>query len=211
MKTTTPAPLQEAVEEVRPARNPEFDELLLKHANMLYAVALKLTHNPVDAQDLVHDTIIKALRFHDKFQKGSYIKGWLLTILRNTFINNYRAKARRPAMVELSGTELARETFLDPEVPVVLTEPRRRYSDLVELLDDNVRQAIEELPEEFQTTLIMCDLEDWSYKDIAKATKCPLGTVMSRLHRGRKLLREKLRDYAANQGIGKTPGPNLAA
>jgi RNA polymerase sigma-70 factor (ECF subfamily) len=168
---------------------------------MLYAVALKLTRNPVDAQDLTQNTIVKALRFHDKFQEGSYIKAWLLTILRNTFINDYRRRARRPNVVQLSGAEPAPELSPDPEVPVA--PAGRRYEDVIELLDDQVRQAIEQLPEDFRTAVIMADIEDKSYKEIAEAMDCPLGTVMSRLYRGRKLLRQKLGDYASARGLGK--------
>ncbi len=181
-------------------RSPEFDELVLSHLDMLYAVALKLTRNPVDAQDLTQNTVVKALRFHDKFQKGSYIKAWLLTILRNTFINDYRRKARRPNVVELSGLEPAPQQSPDPEVPLAVAG--RKYEDVIELLDDRVRLAIEELPEDFRAAVVMADIEDKSYKEIADAMQCPLGTVMSRLYRGRKLLRQKLGDYAASHGLG---------
>lgn len=178
----------------------EFDELVLEHMDMLYAVALRLTRNPADAQDLTQNTILKALRFHDKFKQGTYIKAWLLTIMRNTFINEYRRKVRRPSFVELSGTEPAKETAPDPEVQY---DPGGRdYPHIIELLDDRVKNAIEELPEDFRMAVIMADVEDKSYKEIAEAMGCPLGTVMSRLFRGRKLLREKLGDYAASQGVG---------
>lgn len=123
-------------------RSSEFEELVLQHLDMLYAVALRLTRNPTDAQDLTQNTIVKALRFHDKFQEGTYIKAWLLTILRNTFINEYRRKVRRPTLVELSGMEPAEETAPDPEVGGY--EPREpNSSDLLELLDDEVKHAIE--------------------------------------------------------------------
>lgn len=182
------------------ARSPEFEELVLQHLDMLYAVALRLTRNPVDAQDLTQNTIVKALRFHDKFQEGTYIKAWLLTILRNTFINEYRRKVRRPTFVELSGAEPAEETAPDPEV--VGYEPHDpNTSDLMELLDDEVKQAVESLPDDFRQAVIMADLEDMSYKEIADAMNCPLGTVMSRLYRGRKLLREKLFEYAKDRRI----------
>jgi RNA polymerase sigma-70 factor (ECF subfamily) len=190
-------------------RSPEFDKLVLEHLDMLYAVALKLTRNPVDAQDLTQNTIVKALRFHDKFEKGSYIKAWLLTILRNTFINDYRRKARRPTVVELTGVEPAPETSPDPEVPSA--SGGRRYEDVIELLDDNVRAAIEELPDDFRRAVIMADIEDKSYKEIAEAMGCPLGTVMSRLYRGRKLLRQKLGDYAASHGLGKSKAKREAS
>lgn len=181
-------------------RSADFEELVLQHLDMLYAVALRLTRNPTDAQDLTQNTVVKALRFHDKFQEGTYIKAWLLTILRNTFINEYRRKVRRPTFVELSGAEPAEETAPDPEVGGF--EPAQPNSqDLMELLDDEVKQAIESLPDDFRNAVVMADLEDMSYKEIAEAMNCPLGTVMSRLYRGRKLLRERLYEYARDRRI----------
>lgn len=175
-------------------RSRDFENLVMEHLDMLYAVALRLTRNTADAQDLTQNTVVKALRFHDKFQKGTYIKAWLLTILRNTFINEYRRKARRPTFVELTGAEPAAETAPDPEVNY---EPSTDSpSELMELLDDEVKNAVESLPDDFRQAVIMADLEDMSYKEIADAMACPLGTVMSRLYRGRKLLRERLYSYA---------------
>jgi RNA polymerase sigma-70 factor (ECF subfamily) len=199
------AALEEELDEVSSkteaaaTRSADFDELVLSHLDMLYAVALKLTRNPADAEDLTQDTIVKALRFHDKFQHGSYIKAWLLTILRNTFINDYRRRVRRPSQVALTGAEPAPEPGPDPAVQY---QPRgQRYQDVLELLDDNVRRAIDELPEDFRDAVIMADIEDKSYKEIAEIMGRPIGTVMSRLFRGRKLLREKLGDYAAEHGV----------
>lgn len=168
---------------------------------MLYAVALRLTRNPAEAEDLTQNTLLKALRFHDKFEKGSYIKAWLLTILRNTFINEYRRKVRRPSLVELTGSEAAKDKSPDPEVQY---DPGgRKYQDVIELLDDNVHAAIDKLPHEFRLPVIRADIEDKSYKEIAEEMECPLGTVMSRLYRGRKLLRKELGEYALTQGFGK--------
>lgn len=180
-------------------RSPEFEALVLEHMDMMYAVALRLTHNAADAQDLTQNTVVKALRFHEKFERGTYIKAWLLTILRNTFINEYRRKVRRPAHVELSGTEAARDDHPDPEVNY--TPKNRDPEELMELLDDRVKEAVLELPEDFKQAVIMADIQDMSYKEIAERMGCPLGTVMSRLFRGRKLLREKLADYAAEMRI----------
>ena len=180
----------------------EFDEMVLEHTDMMYAVALRLTRNVADAQDLTQNAIVKALRFHAKFQKGTYIKAWLLTILRNTFINDYRRKQRRPMNVELTGAEAARYSLPDPDVNY--DPPSESYHDLIELLDDTVIQAIERLPEEFRLAVIMADIEDKSYKAIAEAMDCPMGTVMSRLYRGRKLLREELKDFALERGLGRS-------
>jgi RNA polymerase sigma-70 factor, ECF subfamily len=166
---------------------------------MLYAVALRLTRNTADAQDLTQNTVVKALRFHDKFVEGTYIKAWLLTILRNTFINEYRRKTRRPTFVELSGSEPAADTSPDPRVRY---EPSSDGpAAMMELLEDEVKQAVESLPIDFRQAVIMADLEDRSYKEIADAMDCPLGTVMSRLYRGRKLLRERLYEYAKDHRL----------
>ncbi|MCL4217083.1 MAG: sigma-70 family RNA polymerase sigma factor [Candidatus Hydrogenedentes bacterium] len=180
-------------------RSPEFEQLVLDHLDMMYAVALRLTRNTSDAQDLTQNAVVKALRFHNKFQEGTYIKAWLVTILRNTFINDYRRRSRKPVLVELSGLEAAPNSAPDPDVNF---EPSRGdSSELLELLDDNVKAAIDSLPEDFRQAVIMADLEDMSYKDIAEQMGCPLGTVMSRLHRARKLLREQLDSYAVERRL----------
>lgn len=166
---------------------------------MLYAVALRLARNPADAQDLTQNTIVKALRFHDRFKDGTYIKAWLLTILRNTFINEYRRRVRRPDFVELTGSEAAANTNPDPKIAF---EPSEDSStDLLELLDDEVKAAVESLPEDFRLAVIMADMKNKSYKEIAEIMRCPLGTVMSRLYRGRKLLRQRLYGYAKNHRL----------
>ena len=168
---------------------------MLEHLDMLYAVALRLTHNPTDAQDLTQNTVVKALRFHDKFKEGTYIKAWLLTILRNTFINEYRRQARQPSFVHLDS---AQPTPVEAsEQPEAGSERGKDTSEeLIELLDDEVKEALESLPEDFRRAVIMADLQDMSYKEVAEQLDCPLGTVMSRLHRGRRLLRKRLYDYA---------------
>jgi RNA polymerase sigma-70 factor, ECF subfamily len=179
-------------------RSPEFEAQVLEHLEMLYAVALQLTRNAADAEDLAQNAVVKALRFHDKFKEGTYIKAWLLTILRNTFINEYRKRSRTPIQVELSGAEAA-------DIPVT---PRPvgdlgHVESMLELLDDEVRQAVADIPDDFRRTVIMADLEEKSYKEIAEVMDCPIGTVMSRLYRGRKLLRDRLGEYAQQRGLGE--------
>ncbi len=163
---------------------------------MLYAVALNLTRNVADAEDLTQNAVVKALRFHDKFKEGTYIKAWLLTILRNTFINEYRRRSRLPLQVELSGTEAA-------DVPVTpkAADDLGHVEAMLELLDDEVRHAVAALPEDFRQAVIMADLEEKSYKDIAEIMGCPIGTVMSRLYRGRKILRVQLAEYAQRRHL----------
>ena len=182
-------------------RLPEFDSQVLSHLDMLYAVAMRLTRNTADAQDLTQNTVLKALRFHRRFEKGTYMKAWLLTILRNTFINEYRRKVRHPTFVELTGMEPAPSVSKDPDIAI---ETRgTSYTDIIELLDDQVTAAIDGLPDEFRLAVIMADIEDKSYKEIADVMGCPLGTVMSRLYRGRKLLRRGLEEYAKEYGLSK--------
>ena len=177
-------------------RTENFEAQIIEHMGMMRAVALKLTRDPIDADDLVQNTVLKALRFHDKFKEGTYIKAWLLTILRNSFINEYRRKTRRPVSVELTGNESAQDSASDPEIPLVRKE--NTGEELLECVGDEVNAAMENLPVAFRIPVIMADLEDKSYKEIAAYVGCPLGTVMSRLYRGRQILREQLRDYAVN-------------
>ena len=175
-------------------RSTEFEDQVLEHLDMLYAVALQLTRNVSDAEDLTQNALVKALRFHDKFKEGTYIKAWLLTILRNTFINEYRKRSRTPLQVELTGSEAA-ETPVSPK----LADESDQVESMLELLDDEVRLAVAELPEDFRQAVIMADLEEKSYKEIADYMGCPIGTVMSRLYRGRKILRERLSNYAQHR------------
>jgi len=190
--------VQDVAVNVKP-RPEEFDSLVLEHMDMLYAVALRLTRNRADAQDLTQNTVVKALRFHEKFAQGTYIKAWLLTLLRNTFINDYRSKSRRPVCIELRGTEAAKSSAPDPAVAY---EPSQEDpAGFMELLGDEVRLAVESLPDKFRRAVIIRHIEDKSYKEIAAAMDCPLGTAMSRLYRGRKLLRESLHVYARDRGL----------
>jgi RNA polymerase sigma-70 factor (ECF subfamily) len=172
------------------ARSKAFEQNIMEHMDTLYSVALRLTRNATDAQDLLQDAVVRALRFHHKFQEGTYLKAWLLTILRNTFINDYRKKARRPTMVEWTGLESVGTLKADPEMGFYPRELKAR--NVLELLGDDVRHAVDALPEGHRRTVIMADLQDMSYREIADEMDCPLGTVMSRLHRGRRLLRESL-------------------
>lgn len=172
------------------ARDAEFERELVAHMDVLYAAALRLTRNAADAKDLLQDAMVRALRFHGQYRPGTYLKAWLLTILRNTFINNYRRKARRPLEVELIDAEFAPGGGADTLMGFV--PKSSRAEDLLECLGDETRTAIDALPDTHRRTVIMADLQDMSYKEIAAELDCPLGTVMSRLHRGRRLLRETL-------------------
>ncbi len=170
---------------------PQFEEEVIKHIELITRVAYRLTQNREDAEDLAQTTLVKAFRFYDKFEEGTNIKAWLMTILRNTFINEYRKRIKEPIKVELLGNEPAKSTAVDEQVPAYATQSRDR-EHLLELLSDPVRKALDSLPSEFREAVILADIEEYSYKEIADIMKCPLGTVMSRLFRGRRMLKDYL-------------------
>ena len=174
-------------------RTPEFESQVLEHVDTLYGVALRLTRNRSDAQDLTQEALLRALRFHDKFKPGTHVRAWLLTILRNTFINEYRRQARRPVTVELTGREALPERGPDPAVGYLPESVKE--ANLLDLLEEDIRDAVDALPEGHRTTVIMADLQGLTYQEIAEKLKCPVGTVMSRLHRGRRALRTSLGHY----------------
>jgi RNA polymerase sigma-70 factor (ECF subfamily) len=186
-------------------RREEFEEVALPHFDALFNLALNLTRNRKDAEDLVQEAYLKAYRFFGSYRPGTQIKAWLFRILRNTFINRYRARKLRPTEVdfgkiESSYEEMIQEQFLREHRPA---SPEQSLLD--NLLDEEVEAALQELPEEYRTVVWMALAQDLSYKEIAASLSIPIGTVMSRLHRGRKLLQATLLDYASRKGIVRTP------
>ncbi|ANM29204.1 hypothetical protein ABI59_05760 [Acidobacteria bacterium Mor1] len=186
-------------------RKAEFEEVALPHLDALYNLALKLTRNPKDAEDLVQEAFLRAFRFFDSYKPGTHIKAWLFRILRNTFINRYRAKKVRPDEVDFDKIEpiydkVVQEEFLNQNQP---RSPEEILSEGV--LDTEVQEAIDSLSEDYRSVVLLALVEDMSYKEIAETLSIPLGTVMSRLHRGRKLLQNELLEYAKRRGIGKPP------
>jgi RNA polymerase sigma-70 factor, ECF subfamily len=179
----------------------DFAELAMPYMPALYGAALRMTRNPTDAEDLVQETYLRAYRGFEGFREGTNLKAWLYKILTNTYINIYRAKKRRPDQVDLDempdfslyrqiGGLEAVEASATPETEVLSAIP-----------DDEVKAALESLPEQFRMAVILCDIEQFSYKEIAEILDIPIGTVMSRIHRGRKLLQKRLWDYAAERGL----------
>jgi RNA polymerase sigma-70 factor (ECF subfamily) len=177
-----------------------FEREALPHLDALYGTAMRLTRNPRDAEDLVQDTLLRAYRFWAKFEAGTNCKAWLLKILTNNFINRYH-KLRRDQ-------ELAREVAAadDAAESVVSQASSSRSRDpegaiVASMLSDDVLDALAALPVDFRVAVVLCDLEELSYREIAEAMECPVGTVMSRLFRGRRLLQKALRDYAVAEGV----------
>lgn len=173
------------------ARKEEFEELALRHMDCIYNAAWRLTGNREDAQDLTQDTFLRAYRFFDKFQEGTSMKAWLFKILKNVFINKYRKALKTPEMVELAGVESL-------GVALATNDPEKEFFGV--LLGDEVSRAMDALPEEFRAAVTLTDLEGLSYQEISDILGVPIGTVMSRIHRGRRLLREALAEYAKEYG-----------
>jgi len=186
-------------------RREEFEESALEYMTPLFNLALNLTRNRKDAEDLVQETYLRAYRFFGSYQPGTHIKAWLFRILRNTFINRYRAQKVRPVEVDFSKVEVAYERMVDEHF-LQANRPVSPEDALLDgVLDEEVETALARLPEEYRSVVILALVEDLSYKEIAAALSIPLGTVMSRLHRGRKMLQGQLLEYARKKGILSGP------
>jgi RNA polymerase sigma-70 factor (ECF subfamily) len=178
----------------------EFESLSLDHLDALYSAGLRLTRNERDAEDLVQDTFLRAFRFFDKFERGTNMKAWLFKILTNTFINKYRRRVKEKTVVEGAARENGgTERFVTSEPTESSHDPEQYFFE--KLLSDDVIRSIDQLPIDFRLVVILADLQEFSYKEIAEILDCPVGTVMSRLYRGRKLLQKNLLNYAVENGV----------
>jgi len=177
-----------------------FETEALSFLDALYRTALRMTRSEAEAQDLVQETYIRAFRFRHQFTPGTNLKAWLFRILTNTFINQYRRKAARPDETELDDVEesILYRHMRDVSPGSASLDPEAELID--NTLSSEVTDALEALPEKFRTTLLL-DVEGFSYKEIAEVLDIPIGTVMSRLHRGRKFLQKRLYDVARDRGI----------
>lgn len=201
---TPPVPPRSPPPPPQPASSPaadaekrsSFEREALIHLDSLYRVALRLTGNPAEADDLVQETMLKAYRAWHQFQQGTNAKGWLLTILRHAFINEYRRRTRHPETVDID----AIEPFSVFE-EVQDDDPSGTFFDRI--VDDEVLRAIDQLPEQFRETVVLSDVEGMSYEEIARVLEVPVGTVKSRLFRARRLLQRKLYEYAVGMGYIK--------
>jgi RNA polymerase sigma-70 factor, ECF subfamily len=175
----------------------DFEKEMLPHFKLLYNYAVKMTGNSDDAKDLVQDTYMKAFRFFDSYEKGTNSKAWLFRIMKNSFINNYRKIANEPQKVVYDEVEDYINLIIDDSVETSSLE-RIIFDDK---LGDEVSAALNSIPKEFRDVIILCDMEGWTYEEIAKYMNCPVGTVRSRIHRGRKMLEKELKSYAEEYGF----------
>ena len=178
-----------------------FEQDALQYSRQLYSAALRMARNPADAEDLVQETYLKAYRAYHTFEAGTNLKAWLYRILTNTYINKYRKDNRRPSEVDLGDVEdlyLYRRIGSEESADVSRTTEDRVLDGLVE---SDIKEAVEELPETFRLPVLLADLEGFSYKEIAEILDIPIGTVMSRLHRGRKAMQKRLWEFAKERGL----------
>lgn len=176
-----------------------FDQEFMPHINSMYNFAYRLTVDEDEAKDLVQDTYLKAFRFITSFQKGTNAKAWLFRILKNSFINDYRKKSKEPAKVDYQEVE----TFYNSdEADADNITVDLRVESVQEMIGDEVANALNSLAVDFRTVIILCDIEGFTYEEMAKILDIPIGTVRSRLHRARNLLKEKLKAYAKTMGYG---------
>jgi RNA polymerase sigma-70 factor, ECF subfamily len=178
-----------------------FSDLAMEYMPALYTAALRMTRNPADAEDLVQETYLKAYRGFGSFELGTNLKAWLYRILTNTYINSYRAKRRRPEVTDVEDIE---DLYLYRHLVGDGTAGLGRSAEdeaLDRFTDTDIKEAIESLPDTFRMAVLLADVEGFSYKEIAEITDVPIGTVMSRIHRGRKALQKALADRGRTRGL----------
>jgi RNA polymerase sigma-70 factor, ECF subfamily len=177
----------------------EFEREALTHVPTLLAVGTRLTRNAAEAEDLVQDALLKALRAKEQFASGSNMRAWLLRILTNTFINRYRRGGLEKTLMEGPDADPLADGWVGASSMEAMRDPESQA--LRSLLEKEITAALDELPEEFRLAVVLSDVEELSYKEIAEIMGCPIGTVMSRLHRGRRLLKKRLYEHARAYGI----------
>jgi RNA polymerase sigma-70 factor (ECF subfamily) len=178
----------------------DFEREAVPHMDALYNFALKMTMDSDTADDLLQETYMRAFRFFDKFEIGTNCKAWLFRILKNTYINDYRKEAKSPDKVDYNDIQ----NFYENIKPSDVTTQHYEEDAFHSLLDDEISQALTDLPEDFRTVIILSDIEGFTYEEIAEFVDVPIGTVRSRLHRARKMLYSKLYKYADEKGFLKS-------
>ena len=184
-----------------PAEVDTFSEEALTHLDAMYGVACRLTRNPTEAEDLVQDAFVKAMRARHQFHAGTNLKAWLFRILTNTFINKYRRGGLERSLFDGPDADPLADGWVSANTMRQLRDPEQVA--LMPMIEGEIRAALDALPDEFKLAVVLCDVEEFSYQEIADIMGCPIGTVMSRLHRGRKLLQRSLYNHALAMGIIK--------
>jgi len=180
----------------------DFETDAMEYAPQLYSAALRMTRNPADAEDVVQETFLKAYRAYNTFTAGTNLKAWLYRILTNTYINKYRKQQRRPAEVELGELQ---DLYLYKRLGEHSGASQSAEADMLDgFVDEDIIESLESLPENFRLPVLLADVDGFSYKEIAEMLDIPIGTVMSRLHRGRKALQRKLWNVAEARGLTGT-------
>ncbi|MBI4953535.1 MAG: sigma-70 family RNA polymerase sigma factor [Myxococcales bacterium] len=186
-----------------------FEPQVLGHLDAVYAVALRMTRDEAAAEDLVQDTIVKAVRARDQYQPGTNLKAWLLRILTNTFINRHRRGGLERDLFEGPDAGPLADRWIGAATMRAMRQPET--DALAPLVEEEVRRALDALPTPFRMVVVLSDVEGLSYREIAEVMDCPVGTVMSRLHRARQVLQDSLRDHAVAMGLVSEEAPKPAA